>query len=92
MKKKFSPVQEIDDKVQSLGGLESKVKLNNERMVQPFENHPLHLRIGHLILTQNHIFLKSFHCENALVVSLLHLVDLAERASTNDFEYFEVFD
>ena len=42
MEKKLTAIEEVDYKIESLGRLKSVVQLDDERMVDPFQNHALH--------------------------------------------------
>ena len=42
MEKKLTAIEEVDYKIESLGRLKSVVQLDNERMVDPFQDHALH--------------------------------------------------
>ena len=42
MEKKLTAIEEVDYKIEPLGSLKSVVQLDDERMVDPFQNHSLH--------------------------------------------------
>lgn len=86
MEEKFTTIQKIDYKVESFRSLERVMQLDYEWVIQLLENHPFNLSVHHLVLPQNHVFLKSFHCKNLLIVSLLNQVDFPEGTSSYYFD------
>ena len=49
MEKQFTAIEEVDYKIESLGRLKSVVQLDNERMVDPFQNHSFHYSKKNLV-------------------------------------------
>ena len=78
MEEKFTTIKKVDDKIQSFWRLEGEVKLDDERVVESFKDHPLDLSVVHLILAQYHVLFQCLHCKDAIVISLLHLVHFSE--------------
>ena len=91
MKEKFTAVQKIDYEVESFRSLECVMQLHYEWVVQLLEDQPFDFGVRHLVLSQNHVFLKSFHGKNLLIVSLLNKVDFPEGTSAYYFDNVKVF-
>ena len=92
VKKHFTTVAEVCDKVESLRRLESVMKLDDERMRDLLHDISLNLCVVHLVCSDDEVFLQRFDRVDLLRVLLARHVHFAEGATTDDFEQLEIFD
>ena len=86
MEEKFTAIEEVCDKVESLSRLESEMELDHERMCDLLHNVPLNLRVLLLVVPNHEIFLECFHRVDLSVIFFLCHIDFAKGASSDHLE------
>ena len=91
VKKKFTTVEKLSNKVERLCGLESEVELDHEGMRDLLHDVALNLRVFHLVSFDDEVFLEGLDCINVSRVLLFGQINFAERASSHYLEKLKVF-
>jgi len=66
------------------------MQLHDKRVVEPFQDHPFDHSVLSLVFAEYHILFKRFHSVVLAILFVADQIHLAEGASPNNFNYFEI--
>ncbi len=71
MEEQLTAGTELQDEVQLLGGLECVLQVDNERVVDVFQDEPFREGVLHLVFLDQVFFLQYLNCVDLLVIFFL---------------------